>query len=65
MNTEECKKCRKCINECPVGAISIDDSIGIDFNKCIHCYHCVSTCPFKAVESPIEKLDEMISINKK
>lgn len=65
INNEKCVQCKKCINECPVGAISLDKYISIDYNLCMHCYHCVITCPVKAIKSPLEKLDKMISLNKK
>lgn len=60
-----CKVCKKCIKECPVKAISIDTNVIINSNVCIHCYHCIACCPFDAIESPIEKLDQMIMKNKK
>ncbi len=60
-----CKKCKKCVRECPVGAISFEDGIKMDFSKCIHCYHCVNACPFGAIKSPVEELDKMINFNKK
>ena len=65
ITSEKCKKCKKCIKECPVGAINLDNIINIEANKCIHCYHCVLACPFEAIESPIEKLDDMIKMNKR
>ena len=77
IRSEKCKKCQKCINECPCGAIRLTDAgqlgdtgqssgeIRIDLERCMHCYHCVVACPFKAIESPIEKLDSMIRLNKK
>ncbi len=61
---EKCKKCGKCVIECPVGAIEITNFLKINKDKCISCYHCVS-CPFKAIEIPIEKLEAMIKFNKK
>lgn len=65
INKSRCKKCGKCLVECPSGAITMDSEVKIDFSKCIHCYHCVSACKFNAVQSPIEKIDGMIRINKK
>lgn len=63
INISQCKGCKKCLKECPVGAI--DEKINIDTDKCLHCYHCVITCPLKVISSPIEKIDKMISMNKK
>ncbi|KNZ41599.1 EFR1 family ferrodoxin [Acetobacterium bakii] len=62
--SEQCVSCGKCKRECPVGAISLDDTAVIDLEKCIHCYHCLTACKLKAIEAPIEKLDQMIRINK-
>lgn len=64
-NKNKCRKCKKCINECPIGAISLNEIPMIDFNKCVHCYHCTKACNLHAIECPIEKLDKMIAINKK
>ncbi len=65
INMNICKKCGKCSTECPVGAINMDTAVKINFSKCIHCYHCFVACRFKAVESPIEKMDSMVKINMK
>lgn len=43
-----CYDCMKCAKECPVSAISFDDSRKADADKCIHCCACVKTCPVKA-----------------
>lgn len=65
INEDRCKKCGKCVHECPVAAIELNDKIFINFKKCIHCYHCVVTCKINALTMDVKKLDKMISINKK
>ena len=42
-----CVKCRLCIKNCPVGAIS--DDFVIDNNKCTRCNSCMAACPKKAI----------------
>jgi ferredoxin/flavodoxin len=65
INADHCKRCGKCVKECPVGAISLEDSATIKRDKCIHCYHCFVACKLGAVEVPVEKLDAMIQLNKR
>lgn len=44
-----CQDCYKCIRECPVKAIKIEDlSASIIPENCIYCGHCVSICPVGA-----------------
>lgn len=45
-----CNKCRKCIDVCPVGAIS--DEFKIDFEKCryVRCLNCKAICPQNAIK---------------
>lgn len=61
----KCIKCRKCLNECPVGAIAMDDYPVRDKNRCIYCYHCTTLCPKGAVIFDVNKIKEFIALNKK
>lgn len=65
INADSCKSCGKCVNECPVGAIRLEDAATIKRDKCIHCYHCSVACKLGAVAVPVEKLDAMIQLNKR
>ena len=38
-----CVNCRACESECPNGALSLDNKVKVDTNKCIHCLRCHST----------------------
>ena len=62
---QKCTGCKKCVRECPVGAIELQEAPVRDNEACIHCYHCTIACPFDAVICPTDKLKEMISLNKK
>jgi len=45
-----CDGCRKCIQSCPVDAISIvDGKARIDLMECVGCQVCVSICPRNAI----------------
>lgn len=47
--TEECRACGRCMNECPVEAISEGDIYKIDPEKCIGCGACTTVCPVDAI----------------
>lgn len=45
----ECQDCYKCVRECPVKAIKIENyHASIIPELCIHCGHCVEVCPVEA-----------------
>jgi len=48
MANDACKKCGKCPEQCPVGAIPKDAPNETDEAKCITCLRCVAICPAKA-----------------
>ncbi len=44
-----CQDCYKCIRECPVKAIKIENnSAWVESERCIYCGHCVEVCPPQA-----------------
>ena len=43
--SEACVKCGVCAQQCPVGAIPMDDSSQTNNDLCINCMHCVEACP--------------------
>ena len=49
--SDKCKKCRLCVVNCPVSAISGDRETGytIDQAKCIKCGRCFEVCKFEAI----------------
>ena len=49
VDTELCTKCRKCINVCPYGAITMTDFPKFDEKKCCSCWACYNHCPTLAI----------------
>jgi len=64
IDKEKCSTCGICIEECPVGAISIQaERAQINMDKCIHCGTCHDVCPQEAVRHDGEKIPEDIKFN--
>jgi NADP-reducing hydrogenase subunit HndC len=51
INQEKCKRCRLCVTNCAVSAISGDREHGytVDQSKCIKCGRCFEVCKFEAI----------------
>ncbi len=47
LNKDNCIKCRLCIKNCPVNAIS--DDFVVDNSKCTRCNTCIEICPKKTI----------------
>jgi UDP-glucose 4-epimerase len=58
---DRCTKCGICIDECFVGAFSIqDERLSHDPSRCKGCGRCVTVCPESAVAAEVEDLDAAI-----
>lgn len=73
LHEENCKKCKKCLDEvCMFKAISFeDDKISIDHDTCRGCGLCVNTCKFGAItieyddetiDNVVNRMDNLIEI---
>ena len=63
MLKNECHDCYRCVRECPVKAIKIQNgSASVISEKCIACGHCVKVCPSEAkrVRTDIEKVKTLL-----
>jgi ferredoxin len=51
VNEEKCLGCGKCVERCPIGAISLnEDGLAIvDKEKCEGCLKCAKACPNEAI----------------
>lgn len=65
--TNECHDCYKCIRECPVKAIRLENGhASVIPEKCVACGTCVKTCPSNAkrVRNDIDKAKNLILAQK-
>lgn len=50
INLDRCTGCGRCIDVCPMDAITLVDSKAvIDLDKCANCHACESACPVDAI----------------
>ena len=62
VDEEKCTKCGRCVDVCPVGAVSVDDvvaslsprlslstrMVNVDPVSCVWCSACIRSCPVDA-----------------
>ncbi len=46
---DKCIGCGNCIDRCPVGAITLDETARVDRDKCLGCGLCARECPEEAI----------------
>lgn len=64
VSKEMCTGCQICIDECSVGAISMNEDIAfIDESQCIRCGVCHDACPNEAVRHDGERIPEEVESN--
>lgn len=52
LQSRRCIKCRRCADNCPATAITMNPLPVIDRSRCIRCYCCAEICPVKAMRVP-------------
>ena len=64
INKELCTGCQTCVDECSVGAISMEEDIAfIKEVECIRCGVCHDVCPDDAVRHDGERIPEEVKSN--
>lgn len=64
IKTEDCVACGVCIDECPVGAITMNGQAAvINETACIRCGRCHDVCPREAVRHDSERIPEDVAAN--
>ena len=64
VNQDDCVACGVCVEECPVGAISIvNETALIGDEECIRCGRCHDVCPEDAVRHDSERIPQLIEAN--
>jgi len=49
INLSTCTRCEKCVANCPVENLRLEDGRIMQSCKCIICYRCVNLCPTKSI----------------
>ena len=65
INEDLCVSCGVCVDDCPVGAITLkeDDKAIINEDECIRCGRCHDVCPQEAVRHDGERIPEEVAAN--
>ena len=64
INEELCTGCQTCVDECSVGAISMEEDIAfIKEDECIRCGVCHDVCAYDAVRHDGERVPEEVQSN--
>jgi len=65
INEDLCVSCGVCVDDCPVGAITLKEGqkAVINEDECIRCGQCHEVCPEEAVRHDGERIPEEIAAN--
>ena len=50
VRTEDCSRCRTCVEVCPVGAVRLDP-FPVFSDACVGCWACFNNCPYSAIRT--------------
>ena len=67
INEDLCVGCGVCVDDCPVGAITLkeDQKAIINEDECIRCGRCHDVCPEEAVRHDSERIPQEVQANVK
>ena len=51
ISADDCIACGICVDECPQGALTVDDVCKVDEDLCVDCGSCVDACPSNAISA--------------
>lgn len=65
VNEDMCVGCGVCVDDCPVGAITLkdDQKAIINEDECIRCGRCHDVCPHEAVRHDSERIPQEVEAN--
>lgn len=65
INEDLCVSCGVCVDDCPVGAIALneDQKACINEEECIRCGQCHDMCPQEAVRHDSERIPQEVEAN--
>jgi ferredoxin len=65
VNEDLCVSCGACVDDCPVGAITLkeDSKAIINEDECIRCGRCHDICPQEAVRHDSERIPQEVEAN--
>jgi len=65
INEDLCVSCGVCVDDCPVGAITLKENQKaiINEDECIRCGRCHDVCPQEAVRHDGERIPDEVSAN--